>query len=57
MVIREDNIRGPNAHYLFDLLAHFKRGEYDGIKVRLGRLQVRHLLLITMQPLVPRVPN
>jgi len=39
MVIREENIRGPNAQYLMNLLAQFKRGDCDGIKVRLGRLQ------------------
>ena len=31
--------RGQNARYMFELLAQFKRGECDGIKVRLGRLQ------------------
>ena len=31
--------RGPSARYIFDLLAQFKRGDCDGIKVRLGRLQ------------------
>jgi len=31
--------RGPNARLIFELLAQFKRGECDGVKVRLGRLQ------------------
>ena len=31
--------RGHSARYIFDLLAQFKRGDCDGIKVRLGRLQ------------------
>ena len=31
--------RGQNARYIFELLSQFKRGECDGIKVRLGRLQ------------------
>ena len=43
MIIREDNIRGTNGHYLFRLLAQFKRGDCDGVKVRIGRLQVRFL--------------
>ena len=43
MIIREDNIRGTNGHYLFKLLAQFKRGDCDGVKVRIGRLQVRLL--------------
>ena len=32
--------RGTNGHHLFQLLAQFKRGDCDGIKVRIGRLQV-----------------
>ncbi|CAH1778896.1 unnamed protein product [Owenia fusiformis] len=39
MLIREDNIRGPNVKQLLNLLAQFKMGEVDGVKVRLGRLQ------------------
>ncbi|ELT96852.1 hypothetical protein CAPTEDRAFT_4204 [Capitella teleta] len=39
MLIREDNLRGHSARYIFDLLAQFKRGDCDGIKIRLGRLQ------------------
>jgi len=31
---------GPGAQNIFDLLAQFKRGDCDGTKVRLGRLQV-----------------
>jgi len=31
---------GAGAQNIFDLLAQFKRGECDGTKVRLGRLQV-----------------
>ena len=31
--------RGNNARYIFELLSQFKRGECDGIKIRLGRLQ------------------
>ena len=49
--------RGPNAHYLFHLLAHFKRGDCDGIKVRLGRLQefiqtacIEHLDFLSIDP-------
>ena len=39
MILREDNMRGGNARFILDLLSQFKRGECDGIKVRLGRLQ------------------
>lgn len=39
MIIREDNIRGIGASNIFELLAQFKRGDCDGTKVRLGRLQ------------------
>jgi len=39
MIIREDNLRGPGARYIFDLLAEFKRGDCNGTKVRLSRLQ------------------
>ncbi|KAK2190913.1 hypothetical protein NP493_65g06037 [Ridgeia piscesae] len=56
MIIREDNLRGPNARYIFQLLAQFKRGDCDGIKVRLGRLQefissacIEHLDFLTMR--------
>ena len=31
--------RGKNARPIFDLLSQFKRGECDGLKIRLGRLQ------------------
>jgi len=31
---------GAGAQNIFDLLAQFKRGDCDGTKVRLGRLQV-----------------
>ncbi len=33
--------RGPHTHHIFKLLASFKRGQVDNIKVRMGRLQVR----------------
>ncbi|KAI0220911.1 Phosphorylase b kinase regulatory subunit beta [Lamellibrachia satsuma] len=56
MIIREDNLRGPNARYIFQLLAQFKRGDCDGIKVRLGRLQefissacIEHLDFLTVR--------
>ena len=31
---------GAGAQNIFELLAQFKRGDCDGTKVRLGRLQV-----------------
>jgi phosphorylase kinase alpha/beta subunit len=39
MIIREENLRGPGARHIFDLLAEFKRGDCQGTKVRLSRLQ------------------
>lgn len=41
MLIRENNIRGKNFSEFLDLLAQFKSGDVDGIRVRVGRLQVR----------------
>jgi phosphorylase kinase alpha/beta subunit len=47
--------RGPNARLIFELLAQFKRGDCDGVKVRLGRLQefissacIEHLDFLTV---------
>jgi len=40
MLIRENNIRGQNFSEFLDLLAQFKSGDVDGIKVRVGKLQV-----------------
>ncbi|KAK6186118.1 hypothetical protein SNE40_008216 [Patella caerulea] len=39
MVIRENSIRGHNFGEFLDLLAQFKKGSVDGVRVRLGRLQ------------------
>ena len=39
-------LRGPGAQNIFDLLAQFKRGDCDGTKVRLGRLQVNDVVPI-----------
>lgn len=39
MLIRENNIRGKNFSEFLDLLAQFKSGDVDGIRVRVGRLQ------------------
>lgn len=39
MIIRESNVRGPNFEEFLNLLAQFKRGDVDGIRVRLGKLQ------------------
>ncbi|GFN77190.1 phosphorylase b kinase regulatory subunit beta, partial [Plakobranchus ocellatus] len=39
MVIRENAIRGHNFVEFLELLSQFKRGDVDGIRVRLGRLQ------------------
>lgn len=41
MVIRENAIRGHNFAEFLELLSQFKRGDVDGIRVRLGRLQVK----------------
>ena len=43
---------GPGAQNIFDLLAQFKRGDCDGTKVRLGRLQVDCSLLVLCQSVV-----
>ncbi|CAG2222637.1 PHKA_B [Mytilus edulis] len=39
MLIRENNIRGPNFPEFLDLLSMFKRGDVDGVRVRVGKLQ------------------
>lgn len=39
MLIRENNIRGPNFSEFLDLLSLFKRGDVDGVRVRIGKLQ------------------
>ncbi|XP_077982243.1 phosphorylase b kinase regulatory subunit beta-like isoform X2 [Glandiceps talaboti] len=39
VIIREDHICGSAQAEMLDLLASFKRGECNGIKVKLGRLQ------------------
>lgn len=39
MLIREENIRGPNTREFLDLLAEFKGGQVENVRVRLGRLQ------------------
>ncbi|WAR11576.1 KPBB-like protein [Mya arenaria] len=40
MLIRENNIRGTNFTEFLELLAAFKSGDVDGIRVRVGRLQL-----------------
>jgi hypothetical protein len=32
--------RGPNFSEFLDLLSLFKRGDVDGVRVRIGKLQV-----------------
>ena len=32
--------RGPNFSEFLDLLSQFKRGDVDGVRVRIGKLQV-----------------
>ncbi|XP_033753778.1 phosphorylase b kinase regulatory subunit beta-like isoform X2 [Pecten maximus] len=39
MILRENNIRGQNFGEFLDLLAQFKRGQVDNIRIRLGKLQ------------------
>lgn len=39
MIIRENAIRGQNFNEFLDLLAQFKKGNVDGIHIRLGKLQ------------------
>ncbi|KAL3859718.1 hypothetical protein ACJMK2_009920 [Sinanodonta woodiana] len=39
MLIRESSLRGPNYNEFLDLLAQFKRGDVDGVRVRIGKLQ------------------
>ncbi|XP_056008769.1 phosphorylase b kinase regulatory subunit beta-like isoform X2 [Ostrea edulis] len=39
MIIRESNVRGPSFSEFLDLLAQFKRGDVDGVRVRMGKLQ------------------
>nr|XP_002732441.1 PREDICTED: phosphorylase b kinase regulatory subunit beta-like [Saccoglossus kowalevskii] len=39
VIIREDHISGSSPYEMLDLLASFKRGECNGIKVKIGRLQ------------------
>uniref|UniRef100_A0A0B7AGG0 Phosphorylase b kinase regulatory subunit n=1 Tax=Arion vulgaris TaxID=1028688 RepID=A0A0B7AGG0_9EUPU len=57
MVIRENAIRGHNFVEFLELLSQFKRGDVDGIRVRLGRLQsfissaaVEHLDFLNLLP-------
>ncbi|BFZ13480.1 hypothetical protein BsWGS_16519 [Bradybaena similaris] len=57
MVIRENAIRGHNFAEFLELLSQFKRGDVDGIRVRLGRLQsfissaaVEHLDFLNLLP-------
>ncbi|KAH3798780.1 hypothetical protein DPMN_152383, partial [Dreissena polymorpha] len=57
MLIRENNIRGQNFSEFLDLLAQFKSGDVDGIRVRVGRLQtlissacVEHLDFLSQLP-------
>ncbi|XP_064639915.1 phosphorylase b kinase regulatory subunit beta-like isoform X2 [Lineus longissimus] len=39
MLIREDTIKSPQWRDFVDFLAEMKRGEVNGVKIRLGRLQ------------------
>ncbi|XP_053402296.1 phosphorylase b kinase regulatory subunit beta-like isoform X7 [Mercenaria mercenaria] len=57
MLIRENNIRGKNFSEFLELLAQFKSGDVDGIRVRVGRLQtlissacIEHLDFLTTLP-------
>lgn len=57
MVIRENAIRGHNFVEFLELLSQFKKGDVDGIRVRLGRLQsfissaaVEHLDFLNLLP-------
>ncbi|XP_052816202.1 phosphorylase b kinase regulatory subunit beta-like isoform X2 [Mya arenaria] len=57
MLIRENNIRGTNFTEFLELLAAFKSGDVDGIRVRVGRLQtlissacVEHLDFLSQLP-------
>ncbi|XP_005099610.1 phosphorylase b kinase regulatory subunit beta isoform X2 [Aplysia californica] len=57
MVIRENAIRGQNFTEFLELLSQFKKGDVDGIRVRLGRLQsfissaaVEHLDFLNLLP-------
>ncbi|KAH9489748.1 hypothetical protein Btru_036653 [Bulinus truncatus] len=57
MVIRENAIRGHNFAEFLELLSQFKKGDVDGIRVRLGRLQsfissaaVEHLDFLNLLP-------
>ncbi|XP_059167826.1 phosphorylase b kinase regulatory subunit beta-like isoform X5 [Physella acuta] len=57
MVIRENAIRGHNFVEFLELLSQFKKGDVDGIRVRVGRLQsfissaaVEHLDFLNLLP-------
>ncbi|KAI8491844.1 hypothetical protein Bbelb_302170 [Branchiostoma belcheri] len=39
VLLRDENIRSGHMSELLDMLAAFKRGEYAGVKIRLGNLQ------------------
>jgi hypothetical protein len=39
LLIREEHMRDPQFKEMLDLMAMFKKGNCDGIKVRIGRLQ------------------
>ncbi|XP_078462665.1 phosphorylase b kinase regulatory subunit beta isoform X2 [Lampetra fluviatilis] len=39
VIIREDNIRGSRFNPVLDMLASFKQGSLEGVKVRIDRLQ------------------
>ena len=44
MLLRENNIRGQNFSEFLNLLAQLKRGDVDGVRVRVGKLQVHCLV-------------
>ena len=48
-----DYVRGPGARHLFGLLAQFKRGDCDGVNVRVGRLQVSDFYRLTLSAWSP----
>ncbi|XP_041375340.1 phosphorylase b kinase regulatory subunit beta-like isoform X2 [Gigantopelta aegis] len=57
MLIRENAIRGYNFGGFLDLLAQFKKGMVDGVRVKIGRLQsfissacIEHLDFLHMLP-------